>query len=112
MPKFRIIGKDKRNQDRKEVVDAHDLDTALSIAYSRGISKSRDVQIEEISTDGAAVQATKIDASLYEDDVVPHQSRLQRAPISTIALGIIVASIPVAIIGSVTGCLRINIWCM
>ncbi|MCA9274543.1 MAG: hypothetical protein KDA29_00800 [Phycisphaerales bacterium] len=113
MPKYRITGKDRRRQSRKEVVDAHDSEIALSIAYKRGISKTADVEIEELSTDGAALHTMRIDASLYEDEVdIKEQSRLQRAPISTIALGIIVAAIPVAIIGSLTGCLRIHIWCM
>lgn len=113
MPKYRITGKDKRREPRKEIVDAQDLDTALSIAYTRGISRSADVEIEELALDGSTRQTTQIDASLYEDEfVIQEQSRLQRAPISTIALGIIVAAVPVAIIGSLTGCLRIHIWCM
>tara|TARA_E500000318_G_scaffold5598_1_gene5686 strand:- start:11710 stop:12051 length:342 start_codon:yes stop_codon:yes gene_type:complete len=113
MPKYRINGKDKRRQPRKEIVDAHDLDTALSIAYARGISKSANVEIEELALDGSTRQTTQIDAGLYEDEfVIQEQSRLQRAPISTIALGIIVAAVPIAIIGSLTGCLRIHIWCM
>lgn len=113
MPKYRIIGIDKRRQQCKEIVDAHDLDTAMSIAYARGISKTADVEIEEISMDGGTIAASRIDAGLYEDEfVVQQESRLQRAPISTIALAIIIAAVPVAIIGSLTGCLRIHIWCM
>jgi len=113
MPKYRITGRDNRRQPRKEIVDAHDLDTAISIAYTRGISNTANVEIEEITTDGTIQATTQIDASLYEDPVdISKVSRLQRAPISTIALGVIVGLIPIVIIASLTGCLRINIWCL
>ena len=32
MPKYRITGQNKQRQLRKEIVDAHDIETALSIA--------------------------------------------------------------------------------
>ncbi len=113
MPKYRITGQDKRRQPRKEVVDAHDLDTALGIAYTRGISRTADIEIEEIDDDGSTTVTTHVDASLYDDAVdIVDVSRLQRAPISTIALGIIVAMIPIILIASLTGCLRIHIWCL
>lgn len=113
MPKYRITGQNKRRQPRKEIVDAHDLDTAINIAYARGISKTADVEIQELSPDGSTQATTRVDASLYEDAVdISNMSRLQRAPISTIALGVILGLIPIVFIASLTGCLRINIWCL
>lgn len=89
MPKYRIIGKDNHMRLRKEIVDAHDLDTSLSIAYARGISKTADVEIEELSPDGSTQSKTRVDAGLYEDAIdISNASRLQRAPISTIAMGV------------------------
>lgn len=111
MPKYRVTGFDKRRQSRKEIVDAHNRDIALSIAYTRGISKTAGVEIEELNIDGSTHSTTQIDGSPYEDAIViPSESRFQRAPISTIAIGVFIGLFPIVIIASLTGCLRINIW--
>ena len=93
MPKYRIIGTNFRNEPHKEVVDALSAKLALSTAYGRGMSARHTVRIAEIDTGGNEISSEEIPADLTEGippdaSSNPMNSKLLRAPVTTIATGV------------------------